>query len=123
MLYLRLRGKVSGPFTRAQLVRLREQGRLTAFHEVSADGVRWQLACDAGLVPGPTTRGTDLQLTVDVAREQPTVTESIQRWFYLDARGAQQGPLGHEQVADLGRQGVVGPATLVWCEGQAGWQP
>jgi hypothetical protein len=122
MLYLRLRGRVTGPFTHAQLVRMREQGGLSRFHEVSADGITWQLASDAGLLPSPSASRSDLQLTVDAVRPaQPTVAEAPKRWFYLDTTGGQQGPLSRDEVADLVRQNIVRGQTLVWCEGQAGW--
>jgi hypothetical protein len=48
--YIRLRGKVSGPFTDEQLGVMARQGRLTPFHEVSSDGIHWISARDAGYV-------------------------------------------------------------------------
>jgi hypothetical protein len=43
-LYVRVRGKVLGPFSPAQLANLRDRGQFRSFHEVSEDRVGWQAA-------------------------------------------------------------------------------
>ena len=52
-LFVRFRGKTTGPFSLAQIEQMRQLGRVTAFHEVSADRIQWILAGDAGLVASP----------------------------------------------------------------------
>ena len=39
--YIRSRGRVSGPFTVAQLESMRERGQFSRFHEVSTDRQNW----------------------------------------------------------------------------------
>jgi len=46
----------------------------------------------------------------------------MSQWHY--ANGSQkQGPVSSEELAQLARQGTVTPATLVWRDGMANWQP
>lgn len=44
------------------------------------------------------------------------------QWFYTNA-GKRAGPVGDDQFERLVREGVVQPATLVWREGMADWEP
>jgi hypothetical protein len=71
-MYVRFRGRVTGPFSDEQIRQLLEQRRLSAFHEVSADGVNWQSAPEAGLMErpgGPAPAMPDVKLP---ARPEPT---------------------------------------------------
>ncbi len=43
-------------------------------------------------------------------------------WFYADA-GQQAGPVNEADFERLVREGVIQPATLVWREGMANWEP
>jgi uncharacterized RDD family membrane protein YckC len=43
-------------------------------------------------------------------------------WFYANA-GQQVGPIEDDEFARLTREGVIQPATLVWREGMANWEP
>jgi hypothetical protein len=42
-------------------------------------------------------------------------------WFYA-SEGQQKGPFPEGQLRDLILRGAIGPDTLVWSEGMAGWQ-
>ena len=43
-----------------------------------------------------------------------------EQWYY-EQHGTPHGPLAREQLAQLVRQGAIGPATLVWREGLTEW--
>jgi uncharacterized RDD family membrane protein YckC len=43
-------------------------------------------------------------------------------WFYSE-NGEQKGPVSNSDFEALRSQGVIGPYTLVWREGQGGWLP
>ena len=119
-LFLRFRGKTTGPFSLAQIEQMRQLGRVTAFHEVSADGVRWMLTGDAGLVvsasmgqnPGPILGATP----------EPTPVEDLgPPWYHLDSSGARQGPFPRERMAEMIAGGRLTATSEVWCEGFADW--
>ncbi|MEN0087797.1 MAG: DUF805 domain-containing protein [Pseudomonadota bacterium] len=43
-------------------------------------------------------------------------------WYYAEGEH-QRGPVSDEDIGQLMQAGTVRPETLVWREGQAGWQP
>ncbi len=43
-------------------------------------------------------------------------------WYAL-VQNAQLGPMGRDELVNLGLQGVVNGDTSVWCEGMTSWQP
>ena len=55
--FIRLRGRVEGPFTAEKLRELATRGRFARHYEVSPDGLNWSLASGyPGLFPVPTQR-------------------------------------------------------------------
>jgi GYF domain 2 len=58
-----------------------------------------------------------------LAAKAQTDTEKMSNrsWFYA-AQGQQQGPFPEVQLRNLIARGTIGPDTLVWTEGMAGWQ-
>jgi len=73
-LYLRYRGRVTGPFTREHLDLLREAGRLSRFHEVSVDRTHWAPALAARSTSGAASASTRIPSTTSVepASDVPT---------------------------------------------------
>jgi hypothetical protein len=84
--YVRIRGRVTGPFDGEQLQAFRARGQLLAGHEVSADGVSWTPASTLpglfpvleGSQPGPGMVGTaDVRnLPPPLPAPRPVVAES-----------------------------------------------
>ena len=122
-LFLRFRGKTTGPFSLAQIEQMRQLGRVTAFHEVSLDGVNWLLAVDAGLVtstnmsPNPTPALSAMSLPEEVTAPLSPP------WYHLDASGGRQGPIPREQMAEWVAGGKFTASSEVWCEGFPDWVP
>src|SRR4051794_23014634 len=46
----------------------------------------------------------------------------MSQWFY-SLNGAQQGPIGMDQLAEWVRNGQLAPDVPVWREGMASWAP
>ena len=120
-LFMRFRGKTTGPFSLAHIEQMRQLGRVTAFHEVSLDGVHWILAGDAGLV-------ASTSMSVNPASVLPTMMLPMESapttnppWYHLDASGDRQGPFAREQMTELIAAGQLVASSEVWCEGFADW--
>ena len=118
---MRFRGKTTGPFSLAHIEQMRQLGRVTAFHEVSLDGVHWILAGDAGLV-------ASTSMSVNPASVLPTTMLPMESapttnppWYHLDASGDRQGPFAREQMTELIAAGQLVASSEVWCEGFADW--
>ena len=121
-LFLRFRGKTTGPFSLAQIEQMRQLGRVTAFHQVSADGVQWILAGDAGLVSSPGMGQTPGPI-LGAMPEVLAVEDAGPPWYHLDATGARQGPNPRELMAEMIAGGTLTATSEVWCEGFADWVP
>lgn len=119
MHFLRIQGRVTGPFDMAKLKSLRARGALQPFHEVSADRSNWAPASSL-------TEIFTAVVAVPVATpaEQdpdPALLPASQPWFYLDMRKEQIGPIAAEDFPSLVYQGTVNKRTLVWSPGMPEW--
>jgi hypothetical protein len=128
-LYIRIRGRVIGPFSLQQLVALRDRGQFKRFHEVSADRQGWQPAsvitevfAEDGqdreeLDFGPAVKETSPgAVNVELV---PAV--SAAEWYYANSDGQQAGPVPREQLQGMWASGAVNASTLVWKEGMPNW--
>src|SRR5579883_641283 len=123
-LYVRVRGRVIGPFSLAQLKALRERGQFHRFHEVSEDRKRWVSATTLDeLFGGEAESALKLEPagTRTGAGEAGQRAEPVAEWFYVDAQGNQAGPVAQEQLLSFARAGTIKGETLVWKEGLASW--
>lgn len=60
------------------------------------------------------------------ARAKPILTlqgPADKFWYYLDATNAQQGPMSRDALTAAWKQGKLTPATYIWHEELANWQP
>jgi S1-C subfamily serine protease len=139
-LYVRIRGKILGPFDLKQLQLQRDRGQLGRFHEISENRVSWKPASTVPeLFPVETEpratpkEGVELIAAVTPASlARPGRPESSSGtapppqsvlWHYLDARGTQTGPVTRDQLLDLLADGALSLGTLVWSASQASWLP
>jgi GYF domain 2 len=122
--YVRVRGKVLGPFGLAQLRALLDRGQFRRFHEISEDRQTWRsastltelfpVAGPAREEPAPAANGP----TPPEAEEAPP---PVEEWIYVTNDGQQQGPVSREQLEVLRRAGTLHEATLVWKPGLDQW--
>jgi hypothetical protein len=114
--YVRMRGKVLGPFSQAQLRTLRDRGQLRRFHELSEDRRGWFSAGDITELFPP----EEVRTTASTARDVGAAAPS---WYYMDASQTQNGPVAREQLTTLYRSGALDDTTLVWQSGMPDWAP
>ena len=126
-LFIRLRGKIQGPFTADQLQSLAKGGRFSRTHEVSTDGVNWSRAASRSDL-FPPVQAEPKQLT-NPPSEQPTGQEAAQAaaappqtdvWYYHQL-GANHGPVDFNHLQYLANSGQILPEDLVWKEGLPEW--
>ena len=134
--YTRSRGRIFGPFTRAQLESLRDRGQLTRFHEVSQDRQSWTSAASVSELfsqgeatpsqsPSNAYSLAGREIPVHEAQEIPIVAASAPvdespSWFYSRG-GAHAGPVTFHDLQRMAARGEIGPDSLVWKSGMAGW--
>jgi hypothetical protein len=127
--YLRIQGRVQGPFTVERLRLLAERGRFARHHHLSSDGVVWHRAGDfPELFPAPpqirrAIRGqagngaapVDDGLVAEIEEDLPN-------WHYAPD-GDEHGPITFDQLKRLALSQRLSPDDPVWTEGMPDWVP
>jgi len=135
-LFVRIRGRVLGPFDQEKLRSLAGRGQFGRMHEVSEDGVSW---ARASLYPelfraddGRTaTSMPQAEATVDTGIgvappaatvDMPAAVPPSPLWFY-ELGGNQTGPVNFGQLRALAAKGELRPTDRVWTQSMAQWAP
>jgi hypothetical protein len=118
-LYVRVRGKVMGPFSLGQLQTLRDRGQFRSFHEVSEDRTGWR---PASSLPGMFNGDEPSATAAPPAPRIPTAPAE-EEWYYVASDGKKVGPVGREQLARIAGAGVIRPETRVWMRDTPAWIP
>ena len=119
--FVRIRGKIMGPFSLDQLVSLKNRGRLHDEHEVSTDRSTW--------VPATRIEGLFEQKTADAVtasdqdpKGDDTASGGATSWYYT-IDDVQKGPVSFSKLKKLCRNGTISDDDLVWNEGLDEWIP
>lgn len=111
--FLRLRGKVRGPFTADQLRRMQHRGQFSKLHQVSTDKKEWEPAENLNLlIQNTSTASTQVAESADAADSA--------EWHYTDD-GQQQGPVPTETLRQMLNSGQLSDETMVWRTGWSDW--
>ncbi len=122
--YIRVRGKVEGPYNLPQAQALVRRGRLGRHHEVSQDRVNWKRASEfPELFATPMPRHPQNAAAPPPPAESSEVPSATpQNWYYAQD-GTEQGPVSLEELRQLLHSGALNADTLVWTEGLSQWTP
>jgi hypothetical protein len=129
-IFIRLRGRIQGPFTSDQLQSLAMRGQFSRAHEVSNDGVSWARASNRpDLFPAVLERVSTVQQSTDPVspQEHQPSTESpgvipppIDVW-YFSQHGTNHGPVDFAHLQRLASSGQIVAEDMVWQEGFSEW--
>src|SRR6266851_7892935 len=114
--FVRVRGKVTGPFGFEQLKSLRDRGQFRRFHEISGDKKTLLPASTMSeLFPESENRSGKLREApiavpaaapiLQLAPTEPAASTPIPQWFYIDTEGNEKGPLTRDHLLDLWQTG------------------
>lgn len=135
--YVRIRGRVQGPFDVNKLRSLVRRGQIGRTHEVSQDGVSWSRAVEfSELFEAPTqlTAPKPANSIIDRSEPdtaphevgdssgetaQPPAAEDV--WYYA-VGASQNGPVNRATLQHLFQVGQLLPDTEVWAAGMDGWE-
>ena len=129
--YIRVRGRVQGPFDFDQLKKLRDRGQFSRAHEVSPDQSSWQSASIMGAVFASPKRAAPAKVEASVeevaegtsSREEvpiPPSSPQKAKWHYTVGE-EQYGPVTLLELRRLLAGGEVTETDLVWKEGMPDW--
>ena len=141
--YVRIRGKVMGPFPVSQLRSLRDRGQLQSFHEVSVDRLRWSPATTIiELFPLASVQinnqteknsGAALSSGFHSLPSDPLIGQSLgssgssqlsgmmEGWYVADDLGNRQGPIDATTFKIMIDSGQVNLETMLWRHGMTDW--
>ena len=119
-LYVRIRGRVQGPFDKEKLRGLVKRGQLSRMHEVSPDGNDWKPASEYQELFATEARQAAQQSEPVSKEDQPVEQEAV--WYY-SVNGVQAGPVTFEQLQSQAAPGHLSSDDLVWKEGMKDWVP
>ncbi len=123
--YVRIKGRVLGPMSRASTLDSIRRGQILRSHEFSADGVSWgkfedfqHLFC----VDAQATSPEPLIKSVQSNYTAPTADATTQgaTWFVLQ-NGKTLGPMPEVNLKRMCADNQVNRDTLVWTEGMNEW--
>jgi GYF domain 2/Domain of unknown function (DUF4190) len=129
--YVRMRGKIHGPFDVEKLKKMYARGQFSRAHEVSQDKRSWQPAGTlTELFSAPEKRvpqaGDNVFVAVDPDEEEVQLDVSeppeTARWYY-NIGDERHGPVSLMDLRQLLLNGQVSPHDLVWKEGLSDWMP
>ena len=127
--YVRVRGKVTGPYDVPSLQKLVRRGTLSRIHEISSDQNKWTNAgqfedlfptapaSSAAPQAAPMPQEESDRRDVAVAPIQTTVatgTDAV--LYYYTQRGSTVGPVPMAVLKSLAKNGTIGADDLVWRE-------
>lgn len=116
--YVRIKGRVVGPYSIKQLNTLRTRGQFSQSNEISSDGQTWESASILDSLFGAAKK-TKREIEADT-HESPT-SQSAQ-WHY-SSNGDQLGPTSSTAIQQMLERGELGLGDLVWKEGMNDWTP
>ena len=131
--YIRVRGRVLGPYNVAQLKTLRGRGQFGRANEVSTDRADWQSAATIEHLLGGAGKAAEVRKTAeDTALAEvrapsgpgagPPV-RSVQPAWHYSVGSEQYGPVTLLELRGLISNGQLTAADLVWKDGLADWTP
>ena len=150
-LYLRVRGRVLGPYDEEKLQSLVRRGQLSRMHEVSTDGAHWVRASTyaelfvgapvrlvapemAVAAPPPAQQATCELIPIaeepvpqTAAAPAPTSRAAAsaangKSWYY-ESLGAEHGPVEESALRMLLATGQLDSNSLVWNDSMPQWSP
>ena len=143
IMYLRFRGRASGPYSLAEVLRMVGRGQVTRIHEVSMNQVTWNRAgSQPELKPAFERLGAAGYDEVDaqsgVTAEQQIQSEAagqsvdtgvggdagamVKDWYY-SLNDQQVGPVSTALIRKMIEEQRLAPDTLVWRGGLSEWIP
>ena len=121
--YVKIRGRVLGPFHTDRLIEMVSQGKLSRVHMLSTDNQNWQKASEYPDLFQSAGRTTSSAMKPET-QNAPTSPglDSGDVWHY-GINGQPQGPVSKSVIMSLFTSGQLTASDSLWREGMDDWQP
>jgi hypothetical protein len=119
--YIRVRGKISGPFDVPSLQKLVRRGTLSRMHEISPDRVNWAPAGEFEelfpAAPSPVAVQSKPVSEQEPAAVGPSPTAMVDESYFYVQNGTTVGPVPLNVLLSLAQNGTLASNDLCWPEG------
>jgi hypothetical protein len=119
--YIRIRGKVTGPFDVATLQKLVRRGALSRIHEVSPDRVNWAPAGEYEelfpAAPAPVAIQTEPVPEYESPPATPPAATAVSESYFYAQNGVTVGPVPLNVLVSLAQNGTLESNDLCWPDG------
>jgi hypothetical protein len=117
-LYIRVRGRVLGPYDEEKLRSLARRWQLSRMHELSQDATNWVRASTY-----PELFVGDNASPTAIARQPSGGPQGDGRTWWYRKNGSEAGPVDQATLQQLLTSGNLNADDLVWMDGMAQWVP
>jgi hypothetical protein len=129
-LYIRMRGRVLGPYDQEKLRSLARHGQLSRMHELSTDATNWvqastypELFISTDVAPTEVGLESTSREVRESGRSDGQLPRSCdQRWWYRK-NNSDTGPIDETTLQQMLASGNLGLDALVWTDGMPQWIP
>ncbi len=126
--YLRIRGKVLGPFEMKQLQSLRSRGKLGRSNDISMDRRDWVPASEVSELFPEESQSTTMGESHETESASPESVEAepspeSQHQWHFTLNGQNDGPVPTMVLLQMISTGQLKPTDDVWREGMPNWEP
>jgi hypothetical protein len=127
--YIRIRGRILGPYDEARFQSLARRGQLSRMHEVSLDSINWVPASKYPdlFTNADTPQATGVPPALKAAEQAETrnfdAPTGVGRLWWYRKNGAQVGPVAEAEVRQYLVSGMLSGDDFVWSEGMPQWVP
>ena len=129
--YVRVRGRVLGPYTLDAVSQMARKAQIGRSHEVSLDGESWRPAAEFPEIferpPAPAAMAVpSITLPADTPIsaapiQGPDVSSGGVMWHYTRRGEQQPAPISQSALVNLIASGDVGAEDHAWCETMSTW--
>ena len=120
--FVRIRGRVSGPYDLEQLSKLVRSSKLSRIHEVSSDRTNWTSVSEfdalfaATSIPQPDTELDLSDGAIPIAPLDDEIPATGPVSYYYEREGTTMGPVSPDELRTLARQNQVLPQDMIWSD-------
>lgn len=131
-LYVRIRGRVQGPFDESKLRNMIQKGQLSRVHQVSEDGNSWVKASEYRELfsSAPVNSSQPQAHDANTSHHEPahesrgdTSPPSEPKDWYFGSGDKPVGPFTFGQIREMVMTGKLSSNDIVWKEGMNDWVP
>jgi hypothetical protein len=128
-MYIRLRGKVMGPYDMEKLQSLARRGQLSRMHELSQDATNWvrastypELFVSENKPPAVVTRSASGEVREALPGGGQVLPAPGRHWWYRKS-GSEVGPVDQAALQQVLASGILSADDVVWADGMSQWVP